>query len=78
MWYAITFILWVVIIYTFMGIFAFIPYFIWVLYGAFMFPIEFINQVIYPVGVLPYIFLTAWLCFVWLLTVFHLVFWKTK
>ena len=59
--YLAIFVIWLVLLYMFMGFIAFIPYFFGLLYGAFMFPIEIINQVIYPVWRLPYIVWVAWI-----------------
>lgn len=72
----IEFIIIAIIVYTFMGLVAFVPYFLGFLYGILMFPIKIISQVIYPVGPLPYYVWTAWLCFIVVLTFIHLIFWK--
>lgn len=59
--YLVVLVLWIVILYMLIGLISFIPYFFGLLFSVINFPIEIINQVVYPVWRLPYIVWIAWL-----------------
>lgn len=68
----IWFIVILILIYAFFGIFAFIPYFFWVLYNFFSFPLSLVSNYIYPVSPFVYTFLIAWITLIFVLWIFGL------
>lgn len=71
-----TAVIWVLIIifllYAFVWIFSFLPFVFGFLYGVVYFPVEIINQVVYPVWPVVYLFYTWLLFYVLVKSIFNL------